>query len=211
MTAQEQPSVPPGEGQAPEEQVPAAQAPEAAVPQPENGQDAEAPEGRQRPQSAFGYKMNRRGDQFIKISLSLDIPLGMKGLNLGGSGTIGYSYFLFDNFSVGGEANFSYMTTIGSNVFYYVPLIARATYQFTAGRFEIPLSVGVGITFQSYLNRNYYGLIIKPEVGGYFRYSPDWSFGLAVALNVLPQWYSNKSYNRVGNILDVSASVRYHF
>ena len=44
----------------------------------------------------FVYKMNQKGDQFIKIGLMVDIPLrpATKQLKVGGSGTLGYMRFL---------------------------------------------------------------------------------------------------------------------
>ena len=159
----------------------------------------------------FIYKMNQKGDQFIKIGLMVNIPLhpSTPQLKVGGSGTLGYMRFLNSNLAVGGDASFAYMTTIGENVFTCIPLMAKVMYQFTAHKFEFPITLGIGGAFQNYIGESYFGLIIKPEVGAFFRYSPDWSFGVNVGWNMMPQWTKDSSY--FGVIMDIGATVRYHF
>ena len=75
----------------------------------------------------FIYKMNQKGDQFIKIGLMVNIPLKPPAsqLKVGGSGTLGYMRFLNSNLAVGGDASFAYMTTVGENVFTCIPLMAK--------------------------------------------------------------------------------------
>ena len=160
---------------------------------------------------AFIYKMNQKGDQLIKIGLMVNIPLhpSTTQLKVGGSGTLGYMRFLNSNLAVGGDASFAYMTTIGDNVFTCIPLMAKVMYQFTAHKFEFPITLGIGGAFQNYIGESYFGLIIKPELGAFFRYSPDWSFGVNVGWNLMPQWTKDSSY--FGVIMDIGATVRYHF
>lgn len=159
----------------------------------------------------FIYKMNQKGDQFIKIGLMVNIPLNppTSQLKLGGSGTLGYMRFLNNNLAIGGDASFSYMATVGKNVFTCIPLMAKVMFQFTAQKFEFPISLGIGGAFQNYIGESYFGLIIKPEVGAFFRYSPDWSFGINVGWNLMPQWTKDSSY--FGVIMDSGLTARYHF
>ena len=159
----------------------------------------------------FIYKMNQKGDQFIKIGLMVNIPLNppTSQLKLGGAGTLGYMRFLNNNLAIGGDASFSYMTTVGKNVFTCIPLMAKVMYQFTAQKFEFPISLGIGGAFQNYIGESYFGLIIKPEVGAFLRYSPDWSFGINVGWNLMPQWTKDSSY--FGVIMDAGLTARYHF
>ena len=159
----------------------------------------------------FIYKMNQKGDQFIKIGLMVNIPLhpAVNKLKVGGAGTLGYMRFLSSNLAVGGDASFSYMTTIGRNVFTCIPLMAKVMYQFTVNKLEFPITLGIGGAFQNYIGESYFGLIIKPEVGVFYRYSPDWSFGANVGWNMMPQWTKDSSY--FGVIMDIGATVRYHF
>ena len=157
------------------------------------------------------YKMNQKGDQFIKIGLMVNTPLKPPAsqLKAGGSGTLGYMRFLNSNLAGGGDASFAYMTTVGENVFTCIPLMAKVMYQFTFHKFEFPITLGIGGAFQNYIGESYFGLIIKPEVGAFFRYSPDWSFGINVGWNMMPQWTKDSSY--FGVIMDAGITARYHF
>ena len=132
----------------------------------------------------FNYQMNQPGDQYLKISLGVVLPLNFPDinsvfddtskLNVGGMGTLGYHYFLNHYVAIGIEAGFGYNSTIGSNIFTYVPILATVTYQPTAGRFEFPLTLGAGFGWETYLNQTYFpALIVKPEAGVHFRISPS--------------------------------------
>lgn len=161
--------------------------------------------------SDYVFRASQPGDQYAKINLSLNIPNRPEQLKMGGSGTLGYHFFITDNFNIGGDVGFNYLTTIGDNVFYFIPILFKAGYQFNIGKFEIPLYLGIGGSIQNYIDRTYFGLTIKPEVGVYYRTSSDLSFGVLAGVYVIPQWYKNRDYNYVGVITDISLSVRYHF
>ena len=163
-------------------------------------------------QSDVVYKMNQPGDQFIILKLNVDIPYVPFGkLLVGGSGTLGYQRFIVSGLTLGGDVSFGYSQTLGKNVFYFVPILFRAGWQFSAGKFEFPLSIGIGGAFENYLNRGYFGLALHPDAAAFFRYDSSWSFGLHAGLYILPQWYKNTAYNRTGIIQDIGLTVRYHF
>lgn len=173
-----------------------------------------------KPDSTFEYEPIRKGDQFIRMGLGLGIPLfnlssneieTTTNLELGGTGIIGYSRFLNSKIALGGEIAFSFNSTLGDNLFFYLPITFKATYAFVFKRIHIPVSLGAGFAFQTYNTTNYFGPIIKPEIGAYYQFSPDWSYGATVAWNIIPQYYKNGDGNRTGNILDVALGVRYHF
>ncbi|MGL4987480.1 MAG: TP0733 family outer membrane beta-barrel protein [Treponemataceae bacterium] len=157
------------------------------------------------------FSMTQRGDQHIKISLMVDFPIQPKNLSIGGSGSLGYAYYFTPGFFVGGDISFGFSATEGSNVFYFIPIMAVTGYQFSIGRFEIPLMLGIGGIVETYINRSYFGFGVKPEVGAFFRFNPDWSFGLLTGAWLMPQWYDDSTKNRLGVFMDVSLSVRFHF
>ncbi len=160
----------------------------------------------------FVYEVNQQGDQYISMKLNVSIPYKPFGnLFVGGSGSLGYHHFILDDLTIGGNVSFKYNSTIGSNVFYVVPLMFTASYQFDIGQWEVPVSLEIGGAFQNYIDRMYFGLAIRPEIAGYYRFSRDWSFGLHTGVYILPQWYSNPEYNYTGIIQDIGLSVRYHF
>ena len=156
--------------------------------------------------------MNQPGDQFIILKLNVDIPYVPFGkLLVGGSGTLGYQRFIVSGLTLGGDVSFGYSQTLGKNVFYFVPILFRAGWQFSAGKFEFPLSIGIGGAFENYLNSSYFGLALHPDAAAFFRYDSSWSFGLHAGLYILPQWYKNAQQNRTGIIQDIGLTVRYHF
>lgn len=163
-------------------------------------------------QSDVVYKTNQVGDQYMILKLSVDIPYRpFKKLIVGGSGTLGYQRFVFKDLTLGGDVSFGYSQTVGKNVFYFVPILFRAGWQFSAGKFEFPLSLGIGGAFENYLDRTYFGLAVHPNAAAFFRYNSSWSFGAHTGLYILPQWYKNPKYNYTGIIHDIGLTVRYHF
>lgn len=158
------------------------------------------------------YNMNEKGDQQIRVALEGDFALSPRNLGWGGNASLGYNRFLSPLFSVGANVDFNYYKTKGSNIFYNVPFLAKGTLHLNLGRFEFPLSIAAGFSMQSYLSKFYFGPFIKPEIGAFYRYSPDWSLGITVGASVMPQIYvSNSSQNRTATALDAGLSVRYHF
>ncbi|MBR4631185.1 MAG: hypothetical protein IKO57_12235 [Treponema sp.] len=157
--------------------------------------------------------MNEVGDQFIKIGLMVTKPLNFDGtLLIGGAGELGYHRFLTQNFLWGIDIAFGYDPTIGSNIFTYVPLVFSLTYQPTIKRFEIPITAGIGLAMENYLNKTYFpGLAAKGDIGVYFRATPSWSFGIDGQFMYLPEWYSDSSKNDYGLFASVELAARYHF
>ena len=161
----------------------------------------------------FSYTLNEPGDQLIKVSLNLANPIKPENLKLGGSGSLGYHRYLNPWFSLGVDICFGYNTTIGSNVFTYIPFIFDATYAPTIGKFEFPVTLGIGFAVENYLSMTYFpGLIIKPQIGAFYRIKPSWSLGIQCDYMFMPQWYSkHPEYNYNGHFFDGGISVRYHF
>lgn len=159
----------------------------------------------------FQYKPNQPGDQFVRLNLALELPVKPAQLHLGGTGTLSYGIFLTDSFNLSAKLSFAYTTTIGDNFFYFIPFTLCAQYQILIKNFELPFSVEVGGAVQSYIDRLYFGLVAKPEVGLFYRVSPDWSIGGYAGAYIMPQWYSDDTFNYTGIIADIGLSVRYHF
>jgi hypothetical protein len=161
----------------------------------------------------------RTGDRTFTISAGLIIPTffvgkGMEGnssnINLGGMGSLGFNYFLNANWFVGAELGGMFAATGGRNMLFIIPFGPRFGYQFVINRFEIPLTLMIGAAPQRYLEKGYFGLIIKPGVSGFYRFNADWSFGLNSQWWILPQSPANGK-DVVGNFLELSLTARYHF
>jgi hypothetical protein len=162
-----------------------------------------------------------RGDQTFNISLGTVFPTvfvnqGKKIPHnfkppVGGTGSLSYNYFLYSLIFVGGEVGGLFMSTIGENTIFIIPLGARGGYQFIYERFEFPLSLSLGMTWHRYLNLAHYSFYMKGGGSAYFRFNTDWSFGLNTYWIWLPEWTGDRKTNVDGNIIELTLSARYHF
>jgi hypothetical protein len=161
-----------------------------------------------------------RGDQTFAITIGLGFPLAFitksghtldNNVSNGGVGGLSYNYFLSPNFALGGEVGGFFAGTLGENMMYLIPFGLKATWQFIAGPFEFPVSLMLGGASQNYLGKDYFGFAAKPAVGAYWRFSPDWSFGLNTAWLWVPQMTGDSSTSVFGNFAELSLSARYHF
>jgi hypothetical protein len=180
-----------------------------------------------------GYLPNlySRGDQTFNMHLGLVFPLFYadteKGtlptkLNLGGMAALSYTYFLNSHWFLGGELSGAFFSTEGKNNYFIVPIGFKAGYQFIFRRLEFPVSLMAGFAPQQRLGGGYFGLFVKPTVSAFFRFNPDWSFGINTSFWWVPQWTGNYDdpamvsghsgkINIHGFFLETSIGVRYHF
>ena len=162
-----------------------------------------------------------KGDQTFTINLGLIFPVlflnnGSRIAHnfsppVGGMGSLGYNYFLGSKFFVGGEIAGIFNSTLGGNTVFLIPIGVRAGYQFILWRIEIPLSLTVGINWHRFLNQGYFGPFIKAGGSVFYRFNPDWSFGVNANWCWFPEWTNDSKKNVDGNIVEVTLSVRYHF
>jgi len=161
-----------------------------------------------------------QGDKTFTISLGLVFPtmwyhnqeLVDSKLNAtGGTGALGFNYFLNSNIFLGGEIGGLFNGTIAGTMLFLVPIGLRGGYQFVAGKFEIPLSLTVGIAPVRHMAQEYFGMFIKGGSSLYYRYSPDWSFGLNAYWMWVPQWPADRTKDVYINFIDLTLAARYHF
>jgi hypothetical protein len=159
-----------------------------------------------------------RGDQIFALNLGLVFPLMFiregsgtidNNLGMGGMGLLGWNYFLGPHVFIGAELSGMFAGTVAQNNFFMVPFGVRAGYQFILGRFEFPVSLLIGAAGQVRLQDSYMGLFVKPTLGAYFRWNPEWSFGVMTEFWWVPQWTSSVTVH--GFFLDAVLGVRYHF
>jgi hypothetical protein len=158
-----------------------------------------------------------RGDKLFSITLGPVLPtvfiyegrgVADGKIGIGGGGYLAYTYFFNGHLFMGGELGGMFAITRAKNALFIVPMGLRLGYQFILGRFEFPLSLLAGLAPQTYLEKNFLGLFLKPSASAYWRFNPDWSFGLDAAWLWVPQWADRTAY---GNFLELSLSARYHF
>jgi len=176
-----------------------------------------------------GYitELYSRGDQTFTISLGVIFPtlfhdskpekINHNFFPVGGAGSLAYTYFLNAHFFLGVEIGVNFNYTVGRNTIFIIPIGVRTGWQFIFRRFEFPISLAVGIAPERYLNLSYSpGMYVKLGVSGFFRFSPEWSFGLNTDWNWYPQW-PRKDGDRMpekdiyANIVGITLTARYHF
>ncbi|GHV46243.1 hypothetical protein AGMMS49546_33880 [Spirochaetia bacterium] len=172
---------------------------------------------------AYMPNLYSRGDQTFGISMGVTIPTvfvgnsantlfsGVSQILVGGTGALSYNYFLGSHVFVGGEVQGMFASTLGDHMLYVVPINAKIGYQFLLKRFEFPVSIGLGIAPQKLQDFGYVGFFAKPTISAFFRFNPDWSFGLNTAWWWIPQIPPDSSKSVFGNFFEATLSARYHF
>jgi len=175
---------------------------------------------------AYIPDMYAKGDQTITISLGAIFPTvffnngRVKPHNfnppVGGVLSLAYTHFLGPNLFLGGEVGFASAYTLGQNAFFVIPIGVRAGWQFVFRRFEFPLYAVIGIAPQKYLDFGYFGMYLKGAASAYYRFNPNWSFGLSADWSWYAQWPLENGVriprkDMFGNIAGVQLSARYHF
>jgi hypothetical protein len=166
----------------------------------------------------YAPSLYSRGDKTFIITLGVVIPTVFTGeidekghgVGLGGTGFLAYNYFFGSNFHLGGEFGGMFASTRAKNMLFIIPFGLRFGYQFVAGHFEFPLTFMIGGAAQKYLDKNYLGVFFKPGAAAYWRFNPDWSFGLNANWWIVPQW-PKTGENATGHFLETTLSARYHF
>jgi hypothetical protein len=155
------------------------------------------------------------GDRNFSVSLGVIIPLvfsgidnNQHGISVGGYGSLVFNYFITPRIFIGGELTGTFASTRGGNMLYIIPFGVRVGYQFWYRRFEFPVSLMIGAAPQRYLEKGYFGPIVKPGASVYWRFNPEWSFGLNSEWWFVPQWPRNGN-NSLGNFLGLTLSARY--
>ena len=157
-----------------------------------------------------------KGDRNFIISLGIIFPtffVGLEedhGISLGGTGSLAFNYFITEKIFVGAELAGMFAGTRAGNMLYVIPFGVRIGYQFWYRRFEFPVSIMIGAAPQRYLDKGYFGPIAKGSASAFWRFNPEWSFGLNGVWWLIPQWPKNGN-NAIGNFMELTLSARHHF
>ncbi|MBQ9539108.1 MAG: hypothetical protein IJU95_07540 [Treponema sp.] len=183
--------------------------------------DDEQKEHERNKQVSYVFNSTRAGDQQLKITVGLGVPLSFGNpledgkMKLGGYGTFGYHFFLTDWFAVGADIGFGFNPTIAGHTFNHVPTIATATLQPSIGNFEFPISVGIGAAWETYNGETYWpGLIMVGEVGARYKITQSWGVGLDASYKMMPQFARNWNTGKettTGTFFTISACANYYF
>jgi hypothetical protein len=174
----------------------------------------------------YNFDLYSPGDQTIVISLGLIFPTvfvysggSVRAHNInpvGGAGSISYNYHLGRHLFLGGEIGGSFNGTLAKNNLFIWNFGIRGGWQFFFGRFEFPVALAFGMAPQSYIGNGYLGIYLRGQASAFFRFNPEWSFGL----NTDWTWYPQRpvvdgrrrpDMDADGNFLGLTLAARYHF
>jgi len=186
------------------------------VPNPDETPPEEQPDGSN--WADYQPSLYTKGDKIFIITLGTAFPTVFGGISnndhgiktVGGTGSLAFAYFLNAHFFLGGELSAMFIGTQGGNMLYVVPMGVKAGYQFIYRRFEFPLTIMLGVAPQKKQEEGYFGLFLKAGASVFWRFNPEWSFGLNTSWWVVPQWPKG-GHNVTGNFAELTLSARYHF
>lgn len=154
------------------------------------------------------------GSQVFTITIGVDLPFtnsyknenggwetglwwGDEGthFNIGGYGSIDYEVFVTSKVSVGGEIGYQFNRCSDQKLFTQVPLLVKATYVPLQGKFELPLSAGLGFSYLSYNNKSMFSLTMTLSAGCRYFFTDNWSFGVKSGIIFTPELYTNTKKN----------------
>lgn len=149
------------------------------------------------------------GEQFLAFPDAMHMKVG-------GYGSIRYQGFLNSTTALGGELGYIFAYDIGDELFTSVPFQAKMTYIPLQGTFEIPLSVGLGLAYNSYSGGekpSFLSLLATVEAGFSWYFREDWGITIGTGLQVIPEIYgSNHPYNEhttIAGFMPITLSVTY--
>ncbi|MCR5189554.1 MAG: hypothetical protein K6C97_11520 [Treponema sp.] len=159
------------------------------------------------------YEQNGAGDQFLSIDLFANFPLNFNGqLYVGAGASISYYRFITGNIALGGDLLIGYNLTIGEKPLITVPITLGILYQPYVGKFEFPMSLGIGVASSTCQTMTYFpSLAVKAYAGAYYRFAEGWSAGLNANAFWIPQWFQDSQKNFNGLFASFGLGARYHF
>ena len=122
--------------------------------------------------------------------------------------------YLSSSFTLGFEIIGGFAFTPNLNIYWTLPLTGQISYIIPIQSWSLFFNLGLGLNFQSFLGYSRMDFIIRPQVALYMPLDPSLELGLVVGYWFVPQIANEEqdsSQSRLGNFLDVSLSLIYHF
>ncbi len=153
------------------------------------------------------------GSQIFTITVGVDLPFtntvkigdkfqtgyfwGENGthFNIGGYGSIDYEVFTNSKLALGGEIGYQFNRCSDEKLFTQVPLLFKVTYLPLQGKFELPISLGVGFNYLSYNNKSMFALCTTLSVGARYFITDNWALGIKSGINFTPELYFKSEKN----------------
>ena len=132
---------------------------------------------------------------------------------VGGIGSIAYQVFLNPWWAIGGELGYQFNYVAGTDIYASVPILFKASYYpVQTGRFDLPISLGVGLNYISFKDSSKLTFSAKLEVGGMFYFNDEWGLGVMAGVNFIPEIYltdNRNVYSGIDAYIPITVSVAY--
>lgn len=132
---------------------------------------------------------------------------------VGGFGSLTYQIFMNPYVAIGGEIGYGFNFYNDDTLLTNVPMLFKLTVVPLQGKFEIPLSLGIGISYMSVSDGGaYLPFFISFETGLDWYITDHWGIGLKTGLWVIPELYMQKSrfdQNALLTVVPITLSVTY--
>lgn len=134
-------------------------------------------------------------------------------LSLGGYGSIAYQIFMNRYVAIGGEIGYAFNYVVNDNLLTNVPIQFKLSVIPLQGRFEIPLSFGIGFSYLSLSSGSAtLPLFASFETGFDFYFNDNWGVGIHSGIWVVGEFYLQKvkwSQNAISTFVPVTLAVTY--
>jgi hypothetical protein len=169
------------------------------------------------------------GDQAFAFSLGAYIPLFFyqtssgtvenTNLFIGAKGSLEYITYLSNTVTFSIELTGGFAFSPNFNIYWTLPITGKISYivYFGDGEYELFLTMGLGVDFESFLGNSRMDFIVRPQVSFCFPLDPKLKLGVGASYWFIPQiatadQEANKpDQSRLGNFLDISISLIYNF
>jgi hypothetical protein len=160
------------------------------------------------------------GEQTIGLSAGLHIPAflapvtggGVQNIDLGGSFSFSYQYFLAQGWAVGGNIAASFNSTIGGSSIFTLPLGVTGAYWWAKVPFEFSLGAEAGAYMMRENGNGIFGPFAKAGGAVYWRIGPSWGVGLHANLWFVPEIHYGdySSLNQYAGFVETAIAAVYH-
>lgn len=132
-------------------------------------------------------------------------------LTVGGDVGVSYQVFLNPDIAFGGEVGYIFSYSKANTLFTSIPVTAKLTWFPVQGKFEIPLSVMLGASYNTYSSHSLIAPVFGVEVGVGYYWSNEWGALLKVgALGYLELYTGDKSTSSAfAGFLPLTVAITY--
>jgi len=131
----------------------------------------------------------------------------------GGNFSLSFEGFTTPSISLGGELGYNFNYTIGETLFSIVPLYFKISYYPVQGKFDMPVSLGLGMSYMKYGDdKSLITLFTNVDVGFVYYINENWGIGIHSGFWLIPELnykQADRSSNALLGMTPVVLSVSY--